>query len=76
ELGVGSWKLEEKTYPDISELLAAKQARRRALAALSWEEKVAIMERMRRLLPNDAWTDKNALQSEGRVLKGAADGED
>ena len=75
-MGVGSWKLEEKTYPDISELLAAKQARRRALAALSWEEKVAIMERMRRLLPNDAWTDKNALQSEGRVLKGAADGED
>ncbi|HRT31006.1 MAG: hypothetical protein KBH71_05565 [Anaerolineae bacterium] len=68
--------MEEKTYPDISELLAAKQARRRALAALSWEEKVAIMERMRRLLPNDAWTDKNALQSEGRVLKGAADGED
>jgi len=44
--------------------------------SLFFEEKVAIMERMRQLLPDDAWTDKNELQSEGCGLKGAADGED
>jgi hypothetical protein len=42
-------------YPDITPLLAAKQQRRRELAALSWEEKVAIVEKMRRLLPRHQW---------------------
>lgn len=42
-------------YPDIKLLLAAKSLRRQELAALSWEEKVAIIERMRRLLPAGAW---------------------
>lgn len=49
----------EKVYPDITPLLQAKAERRRALAALSWEEKVAIIERMRQLLPKDAWRDKS-----------------
>ena len=49
-----------KTYPDISKILAAKAARRRALAALSWEEKIAIVERMRRLLPRGRWREKPA----------------
>ncbi len=42
-------------YPDIKPLLAAKEQRRQALAALSWEEKVAIVDRMRRLLPRRQW---------------------
>lgn len=46
-------------YPDISDLLAAKAQRRRALAALSWEEKVAIVERMRRLQPKGSWKEKD-----------------
>jgi len=42
-------------YPDIKPILAAKEQRRQALAALSWEEKVAIVDRMRRLLPRRQW---------------------
>lgn len=42
-------------YPDIKPLLAAKEQRRQALAALSWEEKVAIVDRMRRLMPRRQW---------------------
>ena len=45
----------EKTYPDISSLLKAKALRRRELAALSWEEKVAIIKRMNQLLPEEKW---------------------
>ncbi len=46
------------TYPDISNLLRAKAQRRLALAALSWEEKIAIVEQMRRLLPKGAWAPR------------------
>ena len=46
------------SYPDVSEILSAKVARRQALAALSWEEKVAIIEQMRQLLPKTMWKDK------------------
>jgi hypothetical protein len=44
-----------QVYPDISAILQAKQERRLALAALSWEEKVAIIEQMQRLLPRGQW---------------------
>ena len=44
-----------KTYPDISNIFVAKAQRRVALAALSWEEKVAIIEQMRRQLPKNMW---------------------
>ena len=44
-----------KTYPDISNIFVAKAQRRLALAALSWEEKVAIVERMRRQSPKNMW---------------------
>jgi hypothetical protein len=47
--------MDEKTYPDVSPYLAAKAQRRRQLAALSWEEKVAIIEQMRELMPRHAW---------------------
>ncbi|MEK7441751.1 MAG: hypothetical protein AAB571_12490 [Chloroflexota bacterium] len=47
-----------QTYPDISDLLKAKAKRRRELAALSWEEKVKIIERMQRLLPKGMWREK------------------
>lgn len=44
-----------QVYPDISDILLAKQERRRVLVALSWEEKVAIIEQMQRLLPRGQW---------------------
>lgn len=52
--------MQRQTYPDISDILSAKARRRRALAALSWEEKVAIIEQMRELLPQGAWKDRPA----------------
>ena len=51
-------KIIKPSYPDISEILAAKAARRRRLAALSWEEKVAIVSEMRELLPKGKWGDR------------------
>jgi hypothetical protein len=48
----------ERGYPDISGILSAKAQRRRALAALPWEEKVAIVERMQTLLPKGAWRER------------------
>jgi hypothetical protein len=50
--------LRPKTYPDISHILVAKAQRRLALAALSWEEKVAIIEQMRRQSPKNMWRPK------------------
>ena len=44
------------TYPDITPILNAKQARRRALAALPWEEKIAIVDLMRKQLRPELWT--------------------
>lgn len=44
-----------RTYPDISPILAAKAQRRRELAALSWEKKVMIVERMRESMPKGKW---------------------
>ncbi len=49
-----------QAYPDISGILFAKAQRRLALAALSWEEKVAIVEQMRRLLPKGLWRQRAA----------------
>ncbi len=46
------------SYPDISNILAAKTVRRQQLAALSWEEKVAIICKMQILLPKDKWGDR------------------
>ena len=50
-------------YPEIQPLLAAKTLRRQELAALSWEEKVAIIEQMRRLLPVGAWRERRLTTS-------------
>lgn len=47
-------------YPDITPLLAAKQQRRQELAALAWEEKMVIVEKMRRLLPRHQWRRPDA----------------
>ena len=38
-------------YPDVSELLKAKEAHRERLARLSFEEKIAIVEQMRQAFP-------------------------
>jgi hypothetical protein len=48
----------KSSYPDISEILSAKAERRKTLAALSWEEKVAIIEQMQQLLPKGMWKDR------------------
>jgi hypothetical protein len=39
-----------KPYPDISDIIARKQEARRARAALSFGEKIAIVERLRERL--------------------------
>src|SRR5262245_43762240 len=58
-----SKKKPAKTYPDVSQQLAAYAAYRRKRAALSWEEKVAIIERMKEdLYP---WRQRR-LRSDGR----------
>jgi hypothetical protein len=44
-----------RNYPDVSRILAARAQRRRELAALSWEEKVMIIERMRASMPKGKW---------------------
>ena len=48
----------QPVYPDISAILTAKAQRRRALAALSWEEKMAIVEQMQTWLPKGMWRDR------------------
>ncbi len=48
------------TYPDITDILAAKAEQRKRLAALSWEEKVAIVVRMRNALPKGVWGEKRS----------------
>ena len=50
----------KSSYPDISGILSAKAQRRQTLAALSWEEKVAIVEQMQQLLPKGMWKDRAA----------------
>jgi hypothetical protein len=47
-------------YPDISHILSAKAQRRLALAALSWEEKMVIVEQMRASLPRGMWHQARA----------------
>lgn len=59
----------EKAYPDISPILTAKAERRRALAALSWEEKVAIIEQMQRLQPKGVWKRTEAPINENDTKK-------
>ena len=54
----------QPAYPDISSILSAKAQRRRALAALPWEEKVAIIEQMRVLLPKGLWRDRTVSTDE------------
>lgn len=59
------------SYYDISGILSAKADRRQALAALSWEEKVAIVKRMRELLPKGQWeggvADKKSAQRRAKT---------
>jgi hypothetical protein len=45
-------------YPDVSHIFVAKAQRRRKLATLSWEEKVAIIERMRSVT-KDMWKESD-----------------
>lgn len=56
-------------FPDVSDLLQAKAHRRRELAALSWEEKVKIVERMKQLLPRNAWQEPRKQASVRHTLR-------
>lgn len=49
----------ETSYPDISDIIAAQQKRRLDLRVLSWEEKVAIIENMRTMMPRGMWKDRD-----------------
>ena len=51
------------SYPDISQILEAKKKRRRTLAALSWEEKIAIVDIMRTQLRKELWKPIDRRQS-------------
>lgn len=46
---MSSNKDSDRQYPDISELLRKKDARRRRLAKLSFEEKIEIVRRLQKL---------------------------
>ncbi len=59
----------QQFYPDISDLLEAKARRRRELAALTWEEKVRIIQRMQQLLPKDAWQIRSVQKSNWQLGK-------
>lgn len=61
----------QKVYPDISDLLEAKARRRRELAALSWEEKVKIIQQMQLLLPKGAWHVRPELNTGWQVSRAA-----
>jgi hypothetical protein len=54
-------------YPDITPILNAKQARRRALAALPWEEKIAIVDLMRKQLRPELWKNTGPRNSDTQI---------
>ena len=53
-------KIVKSPYPEISKILSAKEIRRQALAALSWEEKVNIIVKMQKLLPKGKWKNMDS----------------
>lgn len=57
--------------PEIAELLKRKQARKRRLARLSFEEKIEILERLRELQINRSLMPERRLKSkdEGERIK-------
>jgi hypothetical protein len=57
--------------PEIAELLKRKQARKRRLARLSFEEKIEIIERLRELQINRSLMPERRLKSkdEGERIK-------
>jgi len=61
--------MEQKNYPDVSHIFAAKEERRRQLAALSWEEKVAIIEKMRQAMPRGMWHDSATEETDAQKQK-------
>jgi hypothetical protein len=63
-------------YPDLSNIFAAKARRRFALAALAWEEKVAVIERMRTLLPKNGWLPATMNEKVSGAMPGNHDCED
>lgn len=60
----------QTSYPDVSDLFAAKARRRQQLAALSWEKKVAIIEKMRQEMPRTKGYDSiNPLYRYRTIIK-------
>ena len=58
------------TYPDITDILTSKAEQRKQLAALSWEEKVAIVVRMRNALPKGVWGERRSGNGSVVMLNG------
>lgn len=56
-------EIAKSPYPDISKIISAKEKRRQALAALSWEEKVSIIVKMQKLLPKGKWKDADSREN-------------
>lgn len=61
--------MQQKIYPDVSHIFAAKEERRRQLAALSWEEKVKIIEKMREAMPRGMAHGAALVETEVEKLK-------
>jgi hypothetical protein len=57
-----------KKYPDVSELFALKEARRRAIAQLPVEQKVEISNRLRSIAQNAQRTPINRPSERDRVV--------
>ena len=59
-------EIEMKNYPNVTELLKAKAQRRKRLARLSFEEKIAIVNKWRKLTRN---IRKNQRTANSQVIR-------
>jgi len=55
--------------PEIADLLKRRQARRRRLAGLSFEEKIEIIERMRKLQLNRSLMSRHRLKGKDEGVR-------
>jgi hypothetical protein len=56
-------------HPELAELLKRKQARKRRLARLSFEEKIEIIERLRQLQLNRSLMQQHRLRDQDEGAK-------
>jgi hypothetical protein len=65
-----------KKYPDVSELFALKEARRKAIAQLPVEQKVEISNRLRSIAHNAQRTPTNRISGGDRGSQGREEKKD